>query len=270
MFARCTSVVEMAPSSIGAFKSSCLRLRTASMKLAQWLPPSLPGARVAARAQEALIAAVVFVPDREVALGAVEDCADGVAGLAALADAGFVVGHPVAHLEFHHLLLAALVEFEGGVQGVGRLLVVVEHEVAADGADLGRILHAQAPARDIHLVDALVADVAVAVVPEPVPVVVEAILRELVLGRGAEPQVVVDAGGHRLDRLAADGVAPLEAEAAGHVDVADQAVAHLLDGFAARLLERLWVPCCTMRLYFCAAATICFASNMLCEQGFST
>ena len=35
-------------------------------------------------------------------------------------------------------------------------------------------------------------------------------------------------------------------------------------------MERLWVPCCTMRLYFRAAATICRASKMLCEQGFST
>ena len=34
--------------------------------------------------------------------------------------------------------------------------------------------------------------------------------------------------------------------------------------------ERLWLPCCTTRLYFCAAATICFASNILCEHGFST
>ena len=73
------------------------------------------------------------------------------------------------------LLLAALVELEGAVQGVGRFLVVVEHEVAADGADLGRVLHAEAPAGDVHFVDALVAEIAVAVVPEPVPVVVEAI-----------------------------------------------------------------------------------------------
>src|SRR5439155_24489482 len=42
MFARCTSVVEMAPSSMGAFRSECLRLRTASMKLAQLLPASAP------------------------------------------------------------------------------------------------------------------------------------------------------------------------------------------------------------------------------------
>ena len=35
MFARCISAVEIAPSSIGAFRSDCFRLRTASMKFAQ-------------------------------------------------------------------------------------------------------------------------------------------------------------------------------------------------------------------------------------------
>ena len=59
-------------------------------------------------------------------------------------------------------------------------------------------------------------------------------MRERVLRRRAEPQVVVHAGRHRLDRRAADGVAPLEAKAARHVDIADQAVAHLLHGFLQR------------------------------------
>ena len=62
------------------------------------------------------------------------------------------------------------------------------------------ILHAEAPARDVDFVDALVAEVAVAVVPEPVPVVVEAILGELASSARAEPQIVVDAGGHGRDR----------------------------------------------------------------------
>src|SRR5579884_1513674 len=42
MLARCTSVVEIAPSSIGAFRSSCLRDRTAAMKFAQLFPLSWP------------------------------------------------------------------------------------------------------------------------------------------------------------------------------------------------------------------------------------
>ncbi len=81
----------------------------------------------------------------------------------------------MADLELHHLAPAVVVELEGAVQRVGRFLIVVEHEVAADGADLRRILHAQTPARHVHLVDALVAQIAVAGVPEPVPVVVETV-----------------------------------------------------------------------------------------------
>jgi hypothetical protein len=79
----------------------------------------------------------------------------------------------VAHLEGHHLLLAAHIELKRGADRVGRLLIVVEHELAADSAHLHRMRHAQAPAGDIHLVDPLVAQVAVAGIPEPVPVVME-------------------------------------------------------------------------------------------------
>ena len=46
------------------------------------------------------------------------------------------------------------------------------------------IADAQTPARYVELVDTLVAQVAVAVIPEPVPVVVKAILGEVVLGCG--------------------------------------------------------------------------------------
>src|SRR5262249_9264893 len=83
-----------------------------------------------------------------------------------------------------HLLPAAFVELEVRHHRVRRLLIVVEHIVAAHGADLGWILHAQQPARRVHLVHALIADIAVAVIPEPVKVVVEAITRELAVGRG--------------------------------------------------------------------------------------
>lgn len=108
-------------------------------------------------------------------------------------------------------------------------MVVVEHEVAADGADLGGILHAEAPA---HFVDALVADVAVAVFPVPMPVVVEAVFGERPFGRRAEPQVVMNAGGRGFVGCAADRVAPLEAETARHVHVTDDAFAQFADRFA--------------------------------------
>src|SRR5690348_9471192 len=80
--------------------------------------------------------------------------------------------------------------------------------------------------------DALVAQIAIAVIPEPVPVVMKSVAGELVQRRRAEPEVVVHARGHRLDRLAADGVAPLEAQPARHIDLADNALAQLLGGLA--------------------------------------
>src|ERR1700729_4334997 len=103
----------------------------------------------------------------------------------------------MADLEGHHLLLVATAKFKAGAQGVGCLLIVVEHEVAADGADFGGIFYTQPPASHIDLVNALVAQVAIAVVPEPVPVIVKTILGEGVLRRWTEPQIIVHTGGHR-------------------------------------------------------------------------
>src|SRR5690242_17814297 len=79
--------------------------------------------------------------------------------------------------------------------------------------------------------DALVAEIAVAVVPEPVPVVMESILSELALRRGPEPKVVIDTRRNRRDRRVTDGIAPLVAQPASHVDIAEQAVAHALHRF---------------------------------------
>ena len=106
---------------------------------------------------------------------------------------GFVRRDPVAHFEGHHLLLAVHVELVARAERIRRLLVVVEHELAADGADLGRVRHAEAPSGDVDFVDALVAEIAVAGVPEPVPVVMEAVLGEVALRRRPGPEVVVDA-----------------------------------------------------------------------------
>src|ERR1700683_2581731 len=136
-------------------------------------------------------------------------------------NAGFTVRHPVTDFELHHLAPAVVVEFESAVERVGRFLIVVVHEVPANGADLHRVLHAQAPSRDIHFVDALIAEVAVAGIPEPVPVVVEAIEAELTLWRRSGPQIVIDAGGNGSGGRVADGVAPLEAQAAGEINIAE-------------------------------------------------
>src|SRR3954468_24913301 len=68
---------------------------------------------------------------------------------------------------------------------------------------------------------ALIPEVAIAVVPLPMPVVVKAIPRERLHGRWSGPQIVGDAWRYWFRLCAADGVSPFEAEAACHVDVAD-------------------------------------------------
>ena len=174
----------------------------------------------------------------------------------------------MAHLEHQHFLFPAVFELERGDLRIGRLLVVVEQIVPAHRADLRGVFHAEGEARRVDLVGALIADVAVAVIPLPVPVVVEAIAREWPGRRRAGPQIVGDAGRRRFFLGTADCVAPLEDETARHVDVADDPFSDLLPRFMSQPCAP--VPSCTIRLYFRAAATIWRASNMLYETGFST
>ena len=76
-----------------------------------------------------------------------------------------------------------------------------------------------------HLVDALVAQVPVAGVEHPVPVVVQALAHQGLLRRGAAPQIVVDRGIDLLGALdPADALARLVAEAAGELDLAQVAL----------------------------------------------
>src|SRR5262249_1773954 len=146
-------------------------------------------------------------------------------------NARLAVRHPVADLEDQHLPLAALIEFEIRGHRIGRLLVAIEHKGTTDSADLGRVFHAEQPARRIDLVYALIAEVAVSIVPEPVEIVVEPVARELALRRRPQPQIVIYASGHGFDRSPAYGVAPLIAEATRHVHVANHTFPDLLYGF---------------------------------------
>src|SRR5262249_27766371 len=106
--------------------------------------------------------ATLVVRADHVALLAVEDVADRAAAQAVRLQA--------AHLEDE--LAVAVVE-DADLR-VGRLAVIDIPEPAADADDGARELALlQAPPGLVHLVDALVAEVAVAVVPDPVPVVVD-------------------------------------------------------------------------------------------------
>ena len=132
----------------------------------------------------------------------------------------------------------AHLEDQGGVgvimaddHGVGGLAVVHVAEPAADGEDAGRkLLHAQEPAGDVHLVDALVAEVAVAGVPDPVPVVMQLLAHQGQLERRAAPEIVVNRGGHGLRAVhLADAGAAFVAEPAAHLDLAQVALPDPLD-----------------------------------------
>ena len=140
-----------------------------------------------------------------VAFRAPENVADVV--VRRFAETAFVVSDPVTDFEDQHHVAAG--EFHGGDERVGRGLVVIEHVMAAHGLHAGGHIDVQAPAGDIHLVDALVADIAVAVLPLPVPVVVEAVLREGFVGSRALPIIVVHAIRHGSIGGVADGVAPI-------------------------------------------------------------
>src|SRR5205814_8180471 len=72
---------------------------------------------------------------------------------------------------------------------------------------------AQRPAANIHFMNALIADVAIAEIPEPVPVVMDEVPMKRPLWRRAKPQIEVQVGRRRLDGFESDAPARLAAVA---------------------------------------------------------
>src|SRR5262245_14126525 len=85
----------------------------------------------------------------------------------------------------------AVGEVEGGQVSVGSFLVVVVEELAAAGANADRGVEIEHPTSQIESMNAVVAQFAGAVVPVPMPLVMEAIGVEGALRRRAEPQIVI-------------------------------------------------------------------------------
>src|SRR6266446_7174740 len=79
-----------------------------------------------------------------------EESRNGLATKASSSNAAFVIADPVAYFKLQHFAFARTVELENAVQYVGRLLVIVEHEVAAHGRRFDGEIDAQAPARDVR------------------------------------------------------------------------------------------------------------------------
>src|SRR6185437_12970808 len=150
--------------------------------------------------EKALVAPMIFIPNCDVPLRTVENGAHCVRRLPAPAHAGFVISHPMANFEYQNFFGASFVELAAHVENVRRFLVIVKHHVAANGADLLRILHAQTPAGDIELMNTLVPEVAIAVVPKPAEVVMKAVPGEGMLRRWTQPEIVVHSRRNRLHR----------------------------------------------------------------------
>ncbi len=104
---------------------------------------------------------------------------------------------------------------EDGDLRVGGLALVGVAEPAAQAEDrLRQSGVGDHPAGLVHLVDALVADVAVAEVPEPVPVVVDQVGVERPFRGRPQPEVEVHLARRLARRLGADAVPRLVAQTA--------------------------------------------------------
>src|SRR5262249_2368629 len=110
---------------------------------------------------------------------------------AGYSDLRLSVGDPMADFELQYAALPARkMEFKGTVQNVRRLLIVVEHEVSAAGGNLVGQLNPESPPCQVNLMDTLVAEVTIACVPDPVPVVMKTVARKRLHRSGTSPQIV--------------------------------------------------------------------------------
>src|SRR5579864_5685717 len=114
-------------------------------------------------------------------------------------------------------------------QGVGRLLVVVKMMFAAHCRDLRWIIDGQSPAGDVEQMHAPVAELASAVIPEPVPVVMETIRIERSRGSRPQPQIVVERRGRRGVFLEADRLSLMNRPGLRQMDAAEPAALNILD-----------------------------------------
>src|SRR5262249_2606178 len=189
------------------------------------------------------VVAATVEPGQHLSLGrkshSVETVADevAVAAMEDVADRGpfVVLGRQATYLEDQF----AVAVVEDTKLRVGRLAVVDVAEATAEAENaLAQLLLPQAPAGNIHLMNALVAQVAVAVVPLPMPVVVETLAEHGTVRGRAAPQVVVDRLRDRLRAVyLADTFAPVIAQGARDLHLAELAGTKVGDGVADSLVS---------------------------------
>src|SRR5438046_9925617 len=105
-------------------------------------------------------------------------------------------------------------------------------EAAAETEDARRkLVLAQEPAGNVHLVNALISQIAVSGVPNPMPIVMEAFAHERFHRRRAAPEIIVDAGRNWLRAVHfADARTALVAKAARDQNFAEVACLDPFDG----------------------------------------
>src|SRR5438132_397225 len=144
---------------------------------------------IAAESDSALV-----VGTNEDAFAAVEDVADVIVGAGANLGRIRALARQSANLKDQ---LCVTVVKHADLR-IGRLSIIYITEAAANADHRPRqLVLGKSPAGLIHLVDALVAEVAVAVVPEPVPIVMEFLPHERLNRRRTTPQVIIDGLGDR-------------------------------------------------------------------------
>src|SRR5579862_8210263 len=115
------------------------------------------------------------------------------------------------------------------MKGIGCLLIIVKHEMPTHGRYTAGKFEAQSPPGNVHLVDSLIAQVPIAGIPIPVPVIMKTIARERCQGSGTCPKVIINACWNRFLRSVSYRVAPLKAHAAGQIHFADGATVKPFD-----------------------------------------
>ena len=112
-------------------------------------------------------------------------------------------------------------------------LAIVPEEFSTHGSDaLRKLVYAQSPHAEIGFVDALVAYITIAIVPMPMPVVVNEVFAERTHWGRSTPEVVVQSRRNRRDAFVANVWPSAVHQSAGHVYPSDQAFFEMLDRFA--------------------------------------
>ena len=129
---------------------------------------------------------------------------------------------------------------------------------------------AHPPQADVQFVHPLVADIAVARIPEPVPVIGVLVFAVRLHLRGAEEQIPIEACRNRGIGRVADRKAAAEAEPARMIHLPDRALAQQLHRCFLCVIDRPCEPTCTIRCICAPPRPSVSPSNRLWLAGFST